>query len=84
MTHPTWELPVAENSAGLVLTPCPGTKDLPLVEINLAAEFLRKQKQNEKAQQNLEAETKYLDIQKHLLEFLNHLQCIWVWYPKFR
>ncbi|CAM2828221.1 cyclin-dependent kinase inhibitor 3 family protein [Vibrio ordalii] len=32
MTHPTWELSVAENSAGLVLTPCPGTKDLPLVE----------------------------------------------------
>ncbi len=32
MTHPTWELPVTENSAGLVLTPCPGTKDLPLVE----------------------------------------------------
>lgn len=32
MTHPTWELPVAENSAGLLLTPCPGTKDLPLVE----------------------------------------------------
>ncbi|MCG3862621.1 MULTISPECIES: cyclin-dependent kinase inhibitor 3 family protein [unclassified Photobacterium] len=26
MTHPTWELPISKNSAGLVLTPCPGTK----------------------------------------------------------
>ncbi|WP_086981154.1 cyclin-dependent kinase inhibitor 3 family protein [Vibrio aphrogenes] len=30
MTHPTWELPVEENNAGLVLTPCPGTKDASL------------------------------------------------------
>ncbi|PKF51590.1 cyclin-dependent kinase inhibitor 3 family protein [Enterovibrio nigricans] len=29
MTHPTWELPL-ENAAGLVLTPCPGTKDVTL------------------------------------------------------
>ncbi|PSV22120.1 phosphatase [Photobacterium leiognathi subsp. mandapamensis] len=32
MTHPTWELPISNNSAGLVLTPCPGTKGTPLVE----------------------------------------------------
>lgn len=32
MTHPTWILPVDENNAGLVLTPCPGTKDVSLVE----------------------------------------------------
>ncbi len=30
MVHPTWELPV--ESAALVLTPCPGTKDLGLAE----------------------------------------------------
>ncbi|KXF81480.1 cyclin-dependent kinase inhibitor 3 family protein [Enterovibrio coralii] len=29
MTHPTWELPL-ENTAGLVLTPCPGTKGVGL------------------------------------------------------
>lgn len=32
MTHPTWELPVADNQASLVLTPCPGTKGTPLPE----------------------------------------------------
>ncbi|EOX1765791.1 cyclin-dependent kinase inhibitor 3 family protein [Vibrio cholerae] len=32
MTHPTWELPVADNLASLVLTPCPGTKGTPLAE----------------------------------------------------
>ncbi|KPA51825.1 cyclin-dependent kinase inhibitor 3 family protein [Photobacterium lucens] len=32
MTHPTWELPLNNNQAGLVLTPCPGTKGTPLVE----------------------------------------------------
>ncbi|MGL4223985.1 MAG: cyclin-dependent kinase inhibitor 3 family protein [Vibrio sp.] len=32
MTHPTWQLPVADNHAALVLTPCPGTKQLGLVE----------------------------------------------------
>lgn len=26
MTHPTWELPVSDNDAALVLTACPGTK----------------------------------------------------------
>ncbi len=31
MTHPTWELKL-DNHAALVLTPCPGTKQLPLVE----------------------------------------------------
>ncbi len=31
MTHPTWELPV-ENSASLVLTPCPGTKGVSLTD----------------------------------------------------
>ncbi len=31
MTHPTWELPV-ENGATLVLTPCPGTKGVPLTD----------------------------------------------------
>lgn len=30
MTHPTWELPV--ESGALILTPCPGTKDLSLLE----------------------------------------------------
>ncbi len=30
MIHPTWELPV--EAAALVLTPCPGTKELGLVE----------------------------------------------------
>jgi len=30
MVHPTWELPV--ESAALVLTPCPGTKELGLAE----------------------------------------------------
>lgn len=32
MTYPTWELPVADNQASLVLTPCPGTKGTPLPE----------------------------------------------------
>lgn len=32
MTHPTWELPIADNQASLVLTPCPGTKGTPLPE----------------------------------------------------
>ncbi len=31
MTHPTWELPL-ENQAALILTPCPGTKELALVD----------------------------------------------------
>lgn len=31
MTHPIWELPV-ENGATLVLTPCPGTKDVSLAD----------------------------------------------------
>jgi protein-tyrosine phosphatase len=26
MTHPSWELPVSDNDAALVLTACPGTK----------------------------------------------------------
>lgn len=26
MIHPTWDLPLNEQGAGLVLTPCPGTK----------------------------------------------------------
>ncbi|REG77584.1 cyclin-dependent kinase inhibitor 3 family protein [Marinomonas pollencensis] len=30
MTHPTWELPLPDTEAGLVLTPCPGTKDASL------------------------------------------------------
>ncbi len=30
MTHPTWELPVEDNNAALVLTPCPGTKEASL------------------------------------------------------
>nr|WP_086940903.1 cyclin-dependent kinase inhibitor 3 family protein [Thaumasiovibrio occultus] len=30
MTHPTWTLPVNDNGAALVLTPCPGTKDVEL------------------------------------------------------
>lgn len=32
MTHPTWSLPVEDNSASLILTPCPGTKGLSLQE----------------------------------------------------
>jgi protein-tyrosine phosphatase len=32
MTHPTWELPVADNNAALVLTPCPGTKEASLID----------------------------------------------------
>ncbi|MBC3619552.1 cyclin-dependent kinase inhibitor 3 family protein [Vibrio metschnikovii] len=31
MTHPTWELPVTDQ-AGLILTPCPGTKQTALTE----------------------------------------------------
>ncbi|USH05392.1 cyclin-dependent kinase inhibitor 3 family protein [Grimontia kaedaensis] len=30
MTHPTWELPV--ESGALILTPCPGTKEISLLE----------------------------------------------------
>ncbi|WP_413285574.1 phosphatase [Vibrio sp. MA40-2] len=30
MTHPSWQLNVADNSAALILTPCPGTKQLEL------------------------------------------------------
>jgi protein-tyrosine phosphatase len=30
MTHPTWELPVEDNNAALILTPCPGTKEASL------------------------------------------------------
>ncbi len=30
MTHPTWDLPLNEQGAGLVLTPCPGTKGVSL------------------------------------------------------
>lgn len=30
MTHPTWQLNVAENDAALILTPCPGTKGVDL------------------------------------------------------
>ncbi|UJF17149.1 cyclin-dependent kinase inhibitor 3 family protein [Vibrio sp. SS-MA-C1-2] len=29
--HPTWQLPLQE-SGGLILTPCPGTKDVALIE----------------------------------------------------
>lgn len=32
MTHPTWELPVEDNNAALVLTPCPGTKETSLTD----------------------------------------------------
>ena len=32
MTHPTWELPVEDNNAALVLTPCPGTKEASLID----------------------------------------------------
>lgn len=31
MTHPTWELPL-EGNAGLILTPCPGTKEASLTD----------------------------------------------------
>lgn len=31
MTHPTWELPITDQ-AGLILTPCPGTKQTALTE----------------------------------------------------
>ncbi|EFP94819.1 cyclin-dependent kinase inhibitor 3 family protein [Vibrio caribbeanicus] len=30
MVHPTWELPIDDNKAALVLTPCPGTKEVSL------------------------------------------------------
>ncbi|WCE29631.1 cyclin-dependent kinase inhibitor 3 family protein [Vibrio sp. SCSIO 43137] len=30
MTHPTWELPLAEQEGALILTPCPGTKEVDL------------------------------------------------------
>lgn len=30
MTHPTWQLNVADNDAALILTPCPGTKGVDL------------------------------------------------------
>ncbi len=32
MTHPTWELSIQPNGAALVLTPCPGTKGVSLVD----------------------------------------------------
>lgn len=32
MIHPTWELPILEGKAALILTPCPGTKEANLSE----------------------------------------------------
>lgn len=32
MTHPTWELPVSGTHGALILTPCPGTKGVELIE----------------------------------------------------
>ncbi|MDA7747263.1 cyclin-dependent kinase inhibitor 3 family protein [Psychromonas sp.] len=33
MQHPTWELPINnDNNAGLLLTPCPGTKGVSLID----------------------------------------------------
>lgn len=40
MTHPTWLLPLNQQGSGLVLTPCPGTKD---VELNQSLEQLKSQ-----------------------------------------
>lgn len=40
MTHPTWELYVADNKAALLLTPCPGTKG---TELKAALEQLKAQ-----------------------------------------
>ncbi len=31
-THPMWLLPVLDGKSNLVLTPCPGTKEVPLTE----------------------------------------------------
>lgn len=30
MTHPTWELPLGQQEGALILTPCPGTKQVEL------------------------------------------------------
>lgn len=40
MTHPTWLLPLNQQGSGLVLTPCPGTKD---VELESSLEQLKTQ-----------------------------------------
>ena len=40
MTHPTWELQIADNKATLVLTPCPGTKG---TELKASLEQLKQQ-----------------------------------------
>ena len=40
MTHPTWELPISDNKATLVLTPCPGTKG---TELKASLEQLKDQ-----------------------------------------
>ena len=40
MAHPTWELPIDDNKAALVLTPCPGTKE---VSLNDSIEQLKSQ-----------------------------------------
>lgn len=40
MTHPTWLLPLNQQGSGLVLTPCPGTKD---VELNQSLTQLKSQ-----------------------------------------
>lgn len=32
MTHPTWELSVTDTYGALILTPCPGTKGVELIE----------------------------------------------------
>ena len=40
MVHPTWELPIDDNNAALVLTPCPGTKE---VSLNDSIEQLKSQ-----------------------------------------
>lgn len=40
MTHPTWLLPLNQQGSGLVLTPCPGTKD---VELNQSLVQLKSQ-----------------------------------------
>ena len=40
MAHPTWELPIDDNKAALVLIPCPGTKE---VSLNDSIEQLKSQ-----------------------------------------
>ncbi len=40
MTHPTWELNIADNNGALLLTPCPGTKG---TELKAALEQLKAQ-----------------------------------------